>query len=337
MAPLRWGIASVGLISHDFVTALATLPKEDHQVVAVAARKLEDAEKFAKKHDIEKFYEGYDALGKDPTVDVVYIGAIVIKHFELGKMMLDYGKHVLCEKPLCVNEGQAKQLLNHAKEKKLFFMEAIWSRFFPAYIHLKKRIDSGELGDITEVEAEFGYPLAGIERCKLNALGGGTILDLGVYTIQVSLWVFRDYPVKITAKGQLNDDGVDVAMEATLDFPKGGVARIKTSALGLLNNKAVIRGTKGTIILHDFWSCVSLTDIDGSLVEFPLPKARYDFNFPNSCNLRYEAEATRQHILAGKLESESIPHSESLRIARIEDALRRQIGVRYAEDEQFKA
>ncbi|XP_053692419.1 trans-1,2-dihydrobenzene-1,2-diol dehydrogenase-like [Sabethes cyaneus] len=336
MAPLRWGIASVGLISHDFVTALATLPKEDHTVVAVAARKLEDAEKFAKKHDIEKFYEGYEALGQDSNVDVVYIGTINITHYKLGMMMLDYGKHVLCEKPLCINEGQAKQLLNHAKEKKLFFLEAIWSRFFPAYKHLKNRIESGDLGDIQEVEAEFGYPLAGIERCNVKALGGGTVLDLGVYPIQISLWVFQNYPVKITAKGQLNDDGIDMAMEGELHFADGGVARIKTSAFGLLKNKAIIRGTKGVIIMHDFWSCVALTDIDGAFVEFPLPKARYDFNFPNSCNLRYEAEATRKCILAGELESEFVPHSESLDIARISDEIRKQIGVQYPEDEQFK-
>lgn len=192
-------------------------------------------------------YDQSEKKHRASLTEVVYIGTINITHYELGMMMLDYGKHVLCEKPLCMNEGQAKQLLNHAKEKKLFFLEAIWSRFFPAYKHLKNRIDSGDLGVIKEVEAEFGYPLAGIERCNVKALGGGTVLDLGVYPIQISLWVFGNYPVKITAKGQLNDDGIDMSMEGTLEFADGGVARIKTSAFGLLKNKAVIRGTKGEI------------------------------------------------------------------------------------------
>ncbi|XP_058818873.1 trans-1,2-dihydrobenzene-1,2-diol dehydrogenase-like [Topomyia yanbarensis] len=337
MAPLRWGIASAGKISHDFTNALSTWPKESHLMVAVSARKLDDAKKFAKLHGIEKYYEGYEALAKDPNVDVVYIGAINTTHYELGLLMLNNGKHVLCEKPLCMNEGQSKRLLAHAAEKKLFFMEAIWSRFFPAYIHLKNRIDAGDMGEIKEVDVEFGFELSDVDRLRLKSLGGGTVLDLGVYTIQVSLWALRAEPSKVIAKGQLNEEGVDMEVEAVLHFPNGAVAKIKTSALKPLRNTAIIRGTKGSITLHDFWSSTALTDIDGSRKEFPLPKARHGFNFINSCGLRYEAEETRQCINAGKLESLSVPHSESLRIARIQDEIRKQIGVRFPEDEQFKS
>ncbi|XP_058449113.1 trans-1,2-dihydrobenzene-1,2-diol dehydrogenase-like [Malaya genurostris] len=336
MAPLRWGIASAGKISHDFANAVFTWSKEDHLVAAVSARKLEDAEKFAKLHGIDKYYEGYEALAKDPNIDVVYIGAINPTHYELGLLMLNNGKHVLCEKPLCMNEGQSKRLLAHATEKKLFFMEAIWSRFFPSYIHLKNRINAGDLGEIKEVDVEFGFFLSDVDRLRLKGLGGGTVLDLGVYTIQVSLWAFRDAPSEVIAKGQLNEEGVDLEVEAQLKFPNGGIAKMKTSALKKLRNTAIIRGTKGTLTLHDFWCSTELTDIDGSRKEFPLPKARHYFNFPNSCGLRYEAEETRQCINAGKLESVSVPHSESLRIARIQDEIRRQIGVKFPEDAQFK-
>lgn len=335
--PLRWGIVSAGKISHDFVNALATWPQELHQVVAVSARKQADAAAFAKLHGIGKSYEGYEAVAKDADVDVVYIGAINPTHYEIGLMMLDHGKHVLCEKPLCMNEGQAKALLEHAKQKKLFFMEAIWSRFFPAYIHLKDRIDAGDLGEIKEVNVEFGFLLSDVDRLRMKALGGGTVLDLGVYTIQVSLWAFRAAPVKVVAKGQLNEEGVDMAMEAELHFPGGGVAKIRTSGLQKLGNKAVIRGTKGSLTLHDFWCSISLTDIDGSHKEFSLPKAKHHFNFPNSCGLRFEAEEVRKCIADGKLESTSVPHSESLRIARIQDEIRKQIGVQFPEDAQFKA
>lgn len=124
--------------------------------------------------------------------------------------MLDHGKHVLCEKPLCINEGQSKRLLAHAQAKKLFLMEAIWSRFFPSYIQLKDRIDAGELGDIQQVDVAFGFPLADVDRLRMKQLGGGTVLDLGVYTIQVILWAFRAAPTKIVAKGKLNEDGVDL-------------------------------------------------------------------------------------------------------------------------------
>ena len=180
-------------------------------------------------------------------LDAVYIGSVNSAHYEVAIMMLDHGKHVLCEKPLCMNEGQAKRLCAYAREKKLFLMEAIWSRFFPSYIALKKRIDDGDLGEIKEVDVEFGFPLTHIERVRMKNLGGGTILDLGVYTIQVSLWAFRDFPVEIKSEGTLNDDGVDIAIKGELKFANGGVAKIKTSAVEALRNSAIIRGTKGSM------------------------------------------------------------------------------------------
>ncbi|XP_055638312.1 trans-1,2-dihydrobenzene-1,2-diol dehydrogenase-like [Toxorhynchites rutilus septentrionalis] len=336
MAPLRWGIVGAGKISHDFTTAVATLPKEDHQVMAISARNSESAQKFAQLHGIIKFYEGYESLAKDPNVDAVYIGAINTKHYEIGTLMLDHGKHVLCEKPLCMNEGQSKSLMAHARRKRLFLMEAIWSRFFPSYIHLKNRIDAGELGEIKAVDVEFGFPLVEVDRLRLKDLGGGTVLDLGVYTIQVSLWAFGMEPDKIIAKGKLNEERVDVEMEAQLHFPNGGIATMKCSALEQLANRAEIRGTKGTMTLHDFWCPVSLTDIDGSKKEFTLPKAPHTFNYQNSCGLRFEAEETRRCINAGLLESAVVPHSESTLIARIQDEIRRQIGVQFPEDAHFK-
>lgn len=336
MAPLRWGIVSAGKISHDFTSALATWPKEDHKVVAVGARNLQNAKKFAKTHDIPKFYEGYVEMAKDPEIDVVYIGAVNPTHYDIGMMMLNHGKHVLCEKPLCMNEGQSKRLLAHAEQKKLFMMEAIWSRFFPSYIHLKNRIDAEELGEIKTVSVSFGFYLSDVDRLRMKELGGGTVLDLGVYTIQACLWAFRDEPTKIVAKGKLNEEGVDMEVEAELHFPNGGIAKMKTSALKKLDNEATITGTKGSITLHDFWCPVSLTDVDGSLKKFPLPKAPHAFIFQNSCGLRYEAEEVRQCIASGLLESASVPHKESLLIARIQDEIRKQIGVQFPEDAKFK-
>jgi dihydrodiol dehydrogenase / D-xylose 1-dehydrogenase (NADP) len=162
-------------------------------------------------------------------------------------MMLDHGKHVLCEKPLCMNAKQAKKLLAHAKAKGLFFMEAVWSRFFPSYVYLRDRITKGDLGEITEVDVGFGFELSEVDRLTQKALGGGTILDLGVYTIQVSQWAFRQAPSKIVATGKVNDEGVDMEMKGELTYPNGGVARIHTSGLETLKNTATVKGTKGSI------------------------------------------------------------------------------------------
>lgn len=156
---LNWGIVSVGFISHDFVNALGTLPTAEHQVVAVAARDQSRAEEFAKRFDIARAYDSYLKLAEDPQVEVVYIGIINLQHFAVTKLMLEHGKHVLVEKPLCMNERQARELIELAERKNLFLMEAIWSRCFPSYDYIGKLIQSGALGDIKSVDIHFGVPI----------------------------------------------------------------------------------------------------------------------------------------------------------------------------------
>lgn len=336
MSPLRWGIVSAGTIAHDFACAVSTLPETDHKVVAVAARGLENVQKFAESHGIPAFYVGYEALAKDPKVDIVYIGTVNTVHYEVGMIMLDAGKHILCEKPLCVNEGQSKALLDYAREKKLFCMEAIWSRFFPAYSHLRERIRQDNLGDIKEVKVELGFPISKVERIRMRHLGGGTVLDLGVYNVQLALWVFQEFPDDIVAEGKLNEENVDIETNVKLHFASGGVATLKTSGVKQLSNKAVITGTEGTITLYDFWCPTELTDIDGTERSYPLPKSKIECILKNSVGLRYEAEECRKRIQVGELESLIVSHEDSLNVARLQDAIRKQIGVEYAEDYTFK-
>lgn len=183
-------------------------------------------------------------------LDIVYIGAVNTVHYEIAIMMLDAGKHVLCDKPLCVNEGQSKALLDYAREKKLFCMEGMWSRFFPAYSHLRERIKKDDLGDIKEIKMELGFPISKVERIRMGHLGGGTVLDLGVYNIQLALWVFQDFPDEIVAEGKLNEENVDTEMNVKLRFPCGGVAHMKTSGVKQLSNEAIITGTEGKITVR---------------------------------------------------------------------------------------
>ena len=153
---LKWGIVSVGLISQDFANAVNTLNENDHKLVAVAARDLTRAEEFADKFGVTKAYGSYLELAKDPNVEIAYVGTLNPWHYEVSKLMLEHGKHVLCEKPLCMNSQQGEQLIALAKEKGVFFMEGIWVRFFPSYQHVRKQIRSGVLGDITSIKSEFG-------------------------------------------------------------------------------------------------------------------------------------------------------------------------------------
>lgn len=164
MTLLRWGIASAGKISHDFVTAVGTLPPSDHKVVAVAARSQSTADTFAKLHEIPQAYEGYEHLANDRNVDVVYVGTLNPQHYEVARLMLENGKHVLCEKPLCMNTAQVAALTRFAAERKLFLMEAIWSRFFPSYQYVRKQICHGAIGEVREVDVRFGFPMADVAR-----------------------------------------------------------------------------------------------------------------------------------------------------------------------------
>nr|CAD7435799.1 unnamed protein product [Timema monikensis] len=162
----RWGIASAGKISHDFVTALSVLPQAEHVVVAVAARQLSRAKDFATLHNIKAAYGSYEELAKDPNVDVVYVGSIHPQHMQITSLMLNSGKPCLVEKPLTLNLKETKQLINLARNKKLFLMEAIWSRFFPVYQLLRDELKAGTLGDVLQVIANFGIPIENVDRIK---------------------------------------------------------------------------------------------------------------------------------------------------------------------------
>jgi dihydrodiol dehydrogenase / D-xylose 1-dehydrogenase (NADP) len=163
-------------------------------------------------------------------------------------MALNAGKHVLCEKPLSINEKQSRKIFATAKEKNLFFMEGIWSRFFDAYKLLRQRIDEGDLGEIKEIDLEFGFPLASTKRIFLKT-GGGSTLDLGAYPTQIALWVFRAEPSKIIVFGKLNDDGLDMEYNGEYHFPNGGITKFKVSCLNALSNKAIVKGSKGEIVV----------------------------------------------------------------------------------------
>lgn len=184
----KWGIVSAGKICHDFVTAVRSMPDSDkqHQFVAVAARKIEDSEKFAKLHNIPAYYGSYEEIATNPDVEIVYIGSINPYHYPLTKLMLEAGKHVLVEKPLTMNLKHTKELTKLARDKKLFLMEAVWSRFLPAYQHLSRELSAGSIGEVRYVHCTFGQPLADVDRILKKVLGGTHLDRLRFYTISMS-------------------------------------------------------------------------------------------------------------------------------------------------------
>ncbi|XP_047294573.1 trans-1,2-dihydrobenzene-1,2-diol dehydrogenase isoform X1 [Homo sapiens] len=203
---LRWGIVSVGLISSDFTAVLQTLPRSEHQVVAVAARDLSRAKEFAQKHDIPKAYGSYEELAKDPSVEVAYIGTQHPQHKAAVMLCLAAGKAVLCEKPTGVNAAEVREMVAEARSRALFLMEAIWTRFFPASEALRSVLAQGTLGDLRVARAEFGKNLIHVPRAVDRAQAGGALLDIGIYCVQFTSMVFGGQkPEKISVVGRRHE------------------------------------------------------------------------------------------------------------------------------------
>ncbi|XP_067408338.1 trans-1,2-dihydrobenzene-1,2-diol dehydrogenase-like [Emydura macquarii macquarii] len=330
----RWGICSAGKISHDFLVALETLPAEEHQVVAIAARDLARAQEYAQRHRIPRAYGSYEELAQDPDVDVVYVGVIHPQHLPVGRLFLGAGKSVLLEKPLGMNVAEVRELAQVARTHGVFLMEAYWTRFFPASERLHALLSQGALGEVKVVRAEFGAPLSGCPRVVQKELGGSALLDIGCYCVHFATMVFGgERPESIIASGFLYSTGVDETLSVILNYRGKSQAVITCSIMGWLPNQAAVSGTKGIIQLPShMWSPTELV-VNGQQEEFPLPAPSQHLHFPYSTGLRYEARHVRQCLLKGLKESPvmSLAHSEL--VASIMDEVRRQLGVTYPQDQ----
>uniref|UniRef100_A0A8C7STZ7 Trans-1,2-dihydrobenzene-1,2-diol dehydrogenase n=1 Tax=Oncorhynchus mykiss TaxID=8022 RepID=A0A8C7STZ7_ONCMY len=331
----RWGLCGAGKISHDFSVAMKTLPPGDHQIVAVAARSLERAREFAKKHSIPKAYGSYEELASDPEIDMVYLGVLHTEHWRLGLLVLHAGKNMLCEKPFAMNSREVGDLIAASKKSNVFLMEAIWSRCFPLHREVRRLLAEDAIGDVKLVKASFGSPQLHIPRSVEKELGGGALLDIGVYTLQFVLMVFNgERPESIHATGVLLNSGVDESMVVVMKFPRNRLACCFFSIAVSLPNDATISGTTGTIRVLGPMHCPTTLEVNGKTTQYPLPEPSLPLNFTNSTGLRYEAEEVRQCLLKGLKESPRMSQADSLLLAEVMDEARRQVGVVYSQDHQ---
>ncbi|CAM4584483.1 hypothetical protein PO909_031782 [Leuciscus waleckii] len=332
---IRWGICSAGKISHDFTVALKTLPPEQHQVVAVGARDLTHAQEFAQKHGIPRAYGSYEELAKDPEIDVVYVGTIHPHHLAVGVLFMNSKKNVLCEKPLAMNLKEVRELIATAKKNDIFLMEAVWTRFFPASAEIRRLLSRDEVGEVKLVRADFGWPLMHVSRAVEKDLGGGALIDIGIYCLQFVLMVFSgEKPERVQATGFCLDTGVDEAMIITLMFSGHRMAVCTCTISTKLPNEAVIVGTKGTIKIPAHMWCPTSLLVNGVETQYPLPDPALPLNFINSTGMRYEAEEVRHCLLKGLKESSLMSHADSALLMEIMDEARRQVGVVYSQDSQ---
>jgi len=258
------------------------------------------------------------------------------QHKECAMAALRAGKAVLCEKALALNAEDAREMMDLAVQKNLFFMEGMWSRYFPAIAKVRDLVSTKAIGDITSVLASFVFSDKGTPRITQPELGGGALLDIGVYPIALSSMIFGGAkPLEIKASGHLLPSNVDAQIGITLKYAKNGLAVLMCSVCAEGPNDAVIQGTKGYIKIHSpFWCPTNITvSIDGqtTTLDFPLPevpKGR-SYNFRNGTGMVYEIQYVHKALREGRKHSEFQSLEESQLIMEIMDEVRRQVGFKY--------
>jgi len=304
MKVLNWGIISTGVIAEQFCQDMKYVT--NGRLLAVAARQLTSAQSFADKHKIERVYQGYQSLFDDPEIDVVYIATPHNLHFQHAFDALMAGKSVLCEKPFTVSPKECQQLTLLAKEKGLFLMEAMWTYFLPAIIQAKQWLDSGRIGKIKHIKADFGYPLAyDPNRREWDAeLAGGCLLEMGIYPIAIAQFFLGQPMQSITVNAQMAENGVekDVLILAEVDEIRLTLA---TSFQCKLQNWAYIIGEDGYIAIPNFWRAdqCSLFELDQQVDHFSDNRKSLGFN--------YEAQAVGEAIINNEIEHQVMPHQLS--------------------------
>ena len=322
MDRIRWGIAATGGIARSFATGLDQL--DDAETVAVASRTAERAEAFGAEFAIPHRHASYEALAADPDVDVVYVASPHSRHEADTRLFLEAGKSVLCEKPFALNAQQATRMVEAARARGLFLMEAIWSRFLPSYVALRRVLDTGVIGEPRVVEADFGFrmPMDPAHRLFDLALGGGALLDLGIYPLQLASLVLGP-PDDVRALGFVGETGADEQVAAVLSHTSGALAVVKAATRVTLACTGRVSGTEGSIDLPAFMHCpnaITVTTAAGvEQIDAPVVGQ----------GLRYQVVEVHRCLREGLLESPTMPLAETLTLAATMDRIRGQIGVRY--------
>ena len=321
--PIRWGILGTGAIAAAFATALRQVT--DATLFAVGSRSQTSADDFAQTHDVGRAFASYAELAADPDVDVVYIASPHTAHFEHTMLCLGAGKHVLCEKPFALNSTQTEQMVALAKHNGLFLMEAMWMRFIPLIIELRRRVDAGEIGQVRMIQADFGFraPRNPHSRLFNPELAGGALLDLGIYPLAFSA-LLLGAPTEITSLANIGTTGVDEQSAYVLKH-EGGELSVLASALRTQTSmSAWVYGTDGRIHLpKQFWRAKEMVlyrnEMEPESIHLPYTGNGYQF----------EAQEVVDCLRAGKTESGIMPLRDSESLMGTMDTIRRQWGLTY--------
>jgi predicted dehydrogenase len=319
----KWGILGTGWIASQFARDLAYAA--DGELVAVGSRTKESANKFAEEFAVPRAWGSYEELANDSGVDAIYVATPHPAHRENVMTCLRAGKAVLCEKPFTVNSKETEEMIACARENNVFLMEAMWTRFLPAIRQVRQWLSEQRIGEVRLVEADFGF------RADINPegrlfnlhLGGGSLLDAGIYPVSFASMILGARPAKILSTAHIGETGVDEQFTAIFEYESGSAASLSGAIRLGLTNEAFIFGTKGHIHIPSFLAAKSASlYVNGQ-------DAETFTDDRESLGYAFETEEVGRCLRAGLKESEIMPLEESLQIMQLMDDMREQWGLRY--------
>ena len=319
---LRWGIISTGMIANQMAEAINNV--SGSEIWGVASRSLPNAQQFAEKYHIQNAFAPYSELIRNPDVDVIYIGVPNPFHYELILESLNNGKHVLCEKPFTLNAKEAKECIDLAREKNLFLMEAMWTRFLPTVQQVKKLVQNGEIGSLTQITGDFLIQREYDPEHRLYNLdlGGGALLDIGVYLLSVAQF-FAGKPDEIDGVAKMCETGADVLDTLMLQYPDNVNASFVCGFPGHKPQKFSLVGTKGYFTIES-----PFYKTDAFILGNKKEETFYEYPYKGNGYV-HMIEAVQQSVLNGETQHEVMPLEETLFQMETMDKLRQKWNLSY--------
>lgn len=320
---INWGIIGLGNIAHKFATDLLTI--EGTKLHAVASRNQDKADAFASKYGATKAYDSYEALAKDKNIDAVYIATPHALHKENTLLCLEHGIAVLCEKPFAMNSDEVSEMITKAKAKNVLLMEALWTYFLPHYKYVLNLLEEKKFGNILKLEADFGFYRAFDNSSRLfnKSLGGGSLLDIGIYPIFAALSTLGT-PKNIDAKATYFDNGADSSCDMVFEYDNNVNAYLKSTLVEDTATEAIFYCERGTIKINSMFhmpTTVTLIPNEGG-------KETIDFNY-KTIGYNYEAIHFNELLRHQKTESNIMAFEFSKQLIKTLDAVRSQINLNY--------
>ncbi len=321
--PIRWGILGTGNIARKFAEGLEAL--DDARLVAVGSRTQEAADAFGDEFDVPHRHASYEALASDPEVDAIYVATPHVFHAENAALCIDHGKAVLCEKPFAINEAQAKPVFDAAAAKGVLVMEATLTHFFPAIDTLVAPLRGGPIGEVRQVKADFCFRAGWNPDGRLlnPQLGGGGLLDVGVYCVSFAQLIMGREPATVAGVADIVETGVDGQAGLVFGYDDGAFALLSCACRTGTPHEAMVVGTEGYIrIPHLFWQPDRIVLHKGGEEE--------TFAYERLGNgYSYEARAVGECLRAGATTSTVMPPEKTLAVLRTLDRVRAQWNLTY--------